>query len=353
MAVFPPSRRGKCCLLFSLCVFCVWFGAFLPFFSVFLFLGSLFEKFSGSEFLFWGVGVGLVFFGGFLPMFLLYVLAVRSRNCLGKILLMSGLSGVSGDFSLFFWFLVDVVFVCFFFKRSSSGSNRTPLHAPVLFVPVLFFFVPPRLVCRPFWPCVLLLGVFLGVPFWAPRVFGILLELTGLELARPFRGPFLDARRQGCFCASIAWFLFFPPLFCGCALFLEGPPRDLAEASAGDLDPPPRPSEGQGMPYLGRRVGPLLFWDFVALLVYGRGSQGPSDAMRPGPFCRGGGVFLCPLRSHFSHARLFLPCPRFFFSFSRPSRPAYELESSVPTLDLQTKEFCTPRMECRIPRVVR
>ena len=27
---------------------------------------------------------------------------------------------------------------------------------------------------------------FLGVPFWAPRVFAILLELMGLELARPF-----------------------------------------------------------------------------------------------------------------------------------------------------------------------
>ena len=32
------------------------------------------------------------------------------------------------------------------------------------------------------------------MPFWAPRVFGIFLELIGLGLARPFRGPFLGTR---------------------------------------------------------------------------------------------------------------------------------------------------------------
>ena len=42
------------------------------------------KKFSGANFCFWVVGVGLVFFGGFLPMFLLYFLAVRSRKCLEK-----------------------------------------------------------------------------------------------------------------------------------------------------------------------------------------------------------------------------------------------------------------------------
>ena len=67
---------------------------------------------------------------------------------------------------------------------------------------------------RPFWPCVPLLGVSLGVPFWAPRVFGILLELMGLELVRsPLPRPFSwDARRQGFFlCFFCLVFLF--PLF--------------------------------------------------------------------------------------------------------------------------------------------
>ena len=53
--------------------------------------GPLFEKVFGSELLFFGVGVGRVFFCAVLPMFLLYYLVFRSRKCLEKILLMSGL----------------------------------------------------------------------------------------------------------------------------------------------------------------------------------------------------------------------------------------------------------------------
>ena len=84
MSVFPRFRRGKCCPFFSFCFLCVWSGVFCRFFAALLFLGSLFEKFFGSELLFLGGGAGLVFFGGFLPMFLLYFRAVRSRKCLEK-----------------------------------------------------------------------------------------------------------------------------------------------------------------------------------------------------------------------------------------------------------------------------
>ena len=122
--------------------------SFAAFFAVFLFLGSLFEKIIGSELLLLGVGVGLVFFGRFLPMFLLYFLAVRSRNCFGKILLMSSL--------LFFAFVFVsfgfcAVVVCCFFKKDKSGSNRTPPHTHLpptrtFFGLFLFSFcVPPRL----------------------------------------------------------------------------------------------------------------------------------------------------------------------------------------------------------------
>ena len=43
---------------------------------------AVFEKFSGANFCFLGVGVGHVFFGGVLLRFWPYVLAVRSRKCL-------------------------------------------------------------------------------------------------------------------------------------------------------------------------------------------------------------------------------------------------------------------------------
>ena len=59
--------------------------------KILLMSGPLFEKFFGSELLFLGVGVGRVFFCVVLPMFLLYYLVFRSRKCLEKILLMSGL----------------------------------------------------------------------------------------------------------------------------------------------------------------------------------------------------------------------------------------------------------------------
>ena len=49
--------------------------------------------------MFCGVGVGRVFFGAVLPMFLVYDLFFRSRKCLEKILLMSGLVFL-GFFSL-------------------------------------------------------------------------------------------------------------------------------------------------------------------------------------------------------------------------------------------------------------
>ena len=112
LLVFPPSRRGKCCPFFSFCVFCVWSGVSCCFFTVLLFLGSLFEKIFGSELLFLGVGVRRVFFGAVLPMFLLYGLVFRSRKCLGKILLMSGLVFL-GFFLSSFGFSPTSSFFCF------------------------------------------------------------------------------------------------------------------------------------------------------------------------------------------------------------------------------------------------
>ena len=118
-----------------------------------------------------------------------------------------------------------------------------------LFCWFLFFFVSRRIcLFRPFWPCVLLLGVFLGVPFWAPRVFGILLELMGLELARPFRGPFLGTRGgKGFPVLLLPCFFFFPFLFCGYDFSRKARPVISRRPAAGDLARPPRPSEGRGI----------------------------------------------------------------------------------------------------------
>ena len=99
--------------VFSFCVFCVRFGVFCRFFTVPLFLGSLFEKIFGSELLFLGVGVGLACFGAVLPMFLLYYLLFRPRNCLEKILLMSGLVFLGCLLSSFGLFADVVVFLSF------------------------------------------------------------------------------------------------------------------------------------------------------------------------------------------------------------------------------------------------
>ena len=217
-----------------------------------------------------------------------------------------------------------------FFKRYSSGSNRTPPHALVLLF--LFAFVLSRRTClfRPFWPCVLLLGVFLGVPFWAPRVFGILLELTGLELARPFRGPFSwDARRQGCFLASFPWFVFSPfVLFCGFTRFTRRPSQwlDLRQAR-GARRPPLARVRARGSPSEGGGLVPSCSGFLVAFL-YGRGSQGPSDAQRPGPFV-GEGAFLSAPSGPFFHTHVSVcPYPRFcfvcfLFFFSWPSGPRW------------------------------
>ena len=68
--------------------------------------------------MFLGVGVGRVSFGAVLPMFLLYFLLFRSRNCLEKILLMSGLVFLGCLLSSFGCF-ADVV-VSFFLSRETA-----------------------------------------------------------------------------------------------------------------------------------------------------------------------------------------------------------------------------------------
>ena len=191
--------------VFFICVFRVWFGVFCRFFAVPLFLGSLFEKIFGGELLFLGGVVGLVFFGGFLPMFLLYFFGSSLPKVFGK----NSLDVRSGVFwvrSLFLWFFRRRLFFAgSLLKRYRSGSNRTPPHAPFCLFLFSFFCAPPRFLFRPFWPCVLLFGVFLGV------FLGFSLSLWGLS-SPPSEALFLGRRAARVVGASLALFFFFP--FC-------------------------------------------------------------------------------------------------------------------------------------------
>ena len=159
-----------------LCVFC-------RFFTVLLFLGSLFEKIFGSELLFLGVGVGRVFFGAVLPMFLLYYLVFRSRKCLEKILLMSGLVFL-GFFLSSFGFFVDVAFFCFCFFFLREKAQVVTGHTPTRTLCSCPFFLSlspaapglsPVLAVRPFF-LAFCRGAILGPgrfgDFWILSVLG-------------------------------------------------------------------------------------------------------------------------------------------------------------------------------------
>ena len=119
--------------------------------------------------------------------------------------------------SLFLRFFLLSSSFSVFFKRDIDQVVTGHPFTRTCFSGFFFLFVSRRFsLFRPFWPCVPLLGVFSGVPFWAPGGFGILLALMGLELVRsPLPRPFSwDARRQGFFVLLLPCFLF-PFLFCG------------------------------------------------------------------------------------------------------------------------------------------
>ena len=176
------------------------------------------------------VGVGLVFFGAVLPMFLLYFLVFRSRNCLEKILLMSGLVfwgcllfsfGCFADVAAFF-----VSFFFFFFQRDRSGSHRAHPHTHFVFFVLFLFVSPPHSVCSP----VLAVRPFFLV-FWRGAILGPgrFWDSPGTPL-RPFSrtrgGKGVSLLLVSCF--------VFPRfvLFCGRTLFLEARVGFLAEVGS-------------------------------------------------------------------------------------------------------------------------
>ena len=240
-----------------------WGSASFAFFCSFSLLGVVvWSKFSGVNFCFWGSVLVLVAFClGFC--FMLWRFAPETV-----------LQKFSSRQVFFFGFvLVDVIFafVGFFFVRKRD-QVATPPHCAFL-------------VCSfsSFCPAAVVLSPILAVrpfscrgPFWAPRVFWILLEPVGLtRLARSrLLKPFSDARRQGCFCTSRLCFAHSVNCVCSCTLFLVG------TSSAGAIDAP---------------FSGMISASFCL-------PESHKNALRPGPSLEKRGRVLPP-KVPFSHAR--------------------------------------------------
>ena len=197
----------------------------------------------------------------------------------------------------------------FFQERDRSGSNRTPhTHWFGLFFfsfcPAAFGFSPFLAVRPASWP-------FLGAPFSAPRVFGILLVLVlrppfGREAAWVFR----------CF---LCWFLFFPFCFAG-TRFLEGP--GVVSLTRRVVSPTPRRSDsgGKAHSWAGVLDAPFSGID-SALFCLPEGHRDPRTHCVRDLFGKEG-AHLAPSSPTF-HTHACFPCPRFFFVFfGGPLRPA-------------------------------
>ena len=195
-------------VFFILCFLCL-VRCLLPFFCRSSPLRVVFWKnFRERTFVFGCWCWSCVFWWVFAYVFALF-LAVRSRNCLEKILLMSGLL-FFGFFLSSFGFFADVVVFVFFFKRQRSGSNRTPPHTHLFFWFFLLFLCPAAFVCfARFGRASRFLAFFRGAILGPGRFW----DSPGTCSEAPFSW---DARRQGCSVLLLLGFFFSPSvLFCG------------------------------------------------------------------------------------------------------------------------------------------
>ena len=205
------------------------------------------------------------------------------------------------------------VFVSFFFSREKAQvvTGHTPTRTCVFF---LFFLCPRRnWFVLPFWPCVLSFWRFVGVPFWAPGVFGF---------SRDFSEAFFsDARRQGCFSAS-------------CVLFCFSPFRSVLRPRTFSRSPS-RLSSRSGQPRVGflSRKGHNIGWSRPPLArVRARGSASRAEGWSspvsgfltasfgshrvtgtPWAFLYGEGAFYLPPQALFHTHLSFVSPPQVFF----------------------------------------
>ena len=132
------------------------------------------RKIFGSELLFLGVGVCCVCFGAVLPMFLLLFWFFSSRNCLKKILLLSGLVFLGCRLSSFGCFAYVVVLVSFFLRETAQVVTG---HTPTRTLCSFSFFLslsPAAFVCSPVLAVRPFLLVFCRSAILGPGRFWIL-----------------------------------------------------------------------------------------------------------------------------------------------------------------------------------
>ena len=101
-------------------------------------------------------------------------------------------------------------------------------------------------------------------------------------------------------------------LFCGHAFSRKARPVISRRPAAGDLARPLAQVRARGLPYLGRRVGPLLLWVFDGLVCEPVGCRDPRTPRVQGRFSGKGAFFLPPHRPFFTLHVFFPPQVLFF-----------------------------------------
>ena len=278
-----PFRRGKCCPFFIFWFFVSGSVSFVRFFCRFSLLRvAIWKNFRERTFVF-GCRCWSCVFGGIVLMFLLYLLAVRSRNCLEKFSWCQVLC--FWDFSLYFRFFVDVVFACVFSRDKAqvvTGHPHTHLFSSVL----VLLFLSRRAGLSPFFgraSCFLAFsrGAILGpASFWdSPGTYG--------AWARsPLPRPFFGREAAWVFLCFLCLVVVFPLLFCFAAShnFTRRPANGSTYGRPGALDVPPLARvRARGCPSRAEGWSPPC--DVIVLfLVFGFGSQGPRR-IAPRAFC--------------------------------------------------------------------
>ena len=212
--------------------------------------------------------------------------------------------------SLFLSFSVVVVSV--FLERYSSGSHRA--HPSRTFLVCFLFLVlsPPRLVYRPFWPCVPSFSRFVGVPFWAPGVFVFSRILSVLWGAGDYSPP-SEALFSGREAARVFWSIlsvvFVFPFCCVCGFFTHSRRVEPSsyEPDPGSSNPPRARVRARGAPSCAAVWTRPFGIHFSLLRVWQRVTG------TPGTIFGGEGRILPPQVPFFT--RTFCSRPSLFFSF--------------------------------------
>ena len=161
------------------------------------------KNFRERTFVFGWLCWSCVFWWVFAIVFALFF-GVSLPKLFGKMLFMSGL--------VFFWVrLSSSSFSVFFFPRDIAQVVTGHPFTRACFACSFSLFVSRRLcLFRPFWPCVLLLGVFFSGCHSGPcAVLGFSWNFRGLSSLAPSEAPFFGREAARVFCVFLVLFFFF------------------------------------------------------------------------------------------------------------------------------------------------